>query len=874
MPYPIRMRTRSRLTLQRLEDRRTPATVTWDGGAGTSSWFDAANWSDDKLPAAVDDVVIATGGGVNFNGAAAVASISSTTPFTIAGGSLDISGTATFGSSLTHTGGTLEGSGAVTLNGPWSWTGGTVQGVGTLVLAAGATGQINTTTSSVKVVDRAVEIAGNLNWVGNLPLQTGDGQFTVVSGGTFDVRGNGRWEFSAGTGAMPITVAVGATMKRTVSTGTTVFDGAVKNNGSVVVDTGILNLNGGGLWTGTASLNAVLCFTTGEFTLANGTSMTGAAPLAVVSGKVVVDPGTAKVAVFDQSGGTVGGPGTLEVASNWAWSGGLLQGAGKLILNSGSAGKIDTGAGLVTLNGRAVESAGSVVWVGSSAIATGGAGSLTVKSGGVFDIQGNGNWDEALAGGPASIVVAPGGTLRRTTGVAVVVVDGPVTNNGTIQVATGSLELAGGLTNFAGTTLTGGAYQLTGTLKVPAVNVVTNLAEVTLDGPAAGLVTPGGANGLTGLANNTGALALLNGASLTTAGKLDSFGSATVGVGSTLATGGDINQSGNFVVNGILDPSGALALDSGILSGTGVVAGNVTQNGGAIQPAGFTTGILTITGDLTTAGGLVSVQLNGAAAGAGYDQLDVQGGVTLGGNLGAALGFKAPLPSSYTIIANSGTSDPTVGAFSNAAENSVLSLSGVRFRINYNAGDGNDVVLTRLPTGVAGVVVNDGVTQRSMVRSITVTFEGKVTLPANPADAFNLQRTGPGGTGPVALTVSTTGSTPTQTVARLTFNGALSENTSLVDGRYTLSVLGAQMTDAGGAAVDADNDGTPGGTGVTNLHRLFGDNDGDADVDAGDFGAFRATFGATLNLAFDFDNDGDVDAGDFGAFRQRFGLGV
>jgi hypothetical protein len=874
MPYPIRTRPRSRLTLQRLEDRRTPATVTWDGGAGTNSWFDAANWSDDKLPVAVDDVVITTGAGVSFNGAAAVASISSTTPFTLAGGSLDVSGVATFGNAFTQTGGTLDGSGTVTLNGPWSWTGGAVQGAGTLALSAGAAGQIDTTTASVKVVDRVVDVAGSLAWVGSLPLQTGDGQFTVVNGGSFDVRGNGRWEFSAGTRAMPITVAVGATMKRTVSAGTAIFDCAVKNNGAVVVDTGILNFNGGGLWTGTATLNAVLCFTTGEFTLADGTAMSGPAPLAVVSGKVIVDPGTAKVAVFDQTGGTVGGPGTLEVTANWAWSGGLVQGAGKLVVAAGAAGKIDTGATLVTLNGRAVESAGVVTWVGANAIATGGAGSVTVKSGGLFDVQGNGNWDEALAGGPAAIVVEAGGTLRRSVGVAVVVVDGPVTNNGVISVASGSLELAGGLTNFSGGTLAGGQYQLVGTLKLPAVNVVTNLAQITLDGPASGLVTPAGFNGLANLAENSGALTLLNGAALTTTGKLDMFGSATVGVGSTLAIGGDVNQVGNIVVNGVLDPAGALLIDAGILSGTGVVAGDVAQNGGAIQPAGFTTGILTITGDLTTAGGLVSVQLNGTTAGAGYDQLDVQGGVTLGGNLGAALGFKAPSPSSFTIIANSGTSDPTVGEFANAAENATLTLSGVRFRINYNAGDGNDVVLTRLPTGVASVVVNDGAAQRSMVRTIAVTFDGKVTLPANPADAFSLERTGPGGGGFVAVTVSTAGSTPAQTVATLTFNGALSENKSLVDGRYTLSVLGAQITDAGGAAVDADNDGTPGGTGVTNLHRLFGDNDGDADVDASDFGAFRATFGTGSNLAFDFDSDGDVDASDFGAFRQRFGLSV
>ena len=36
------------------------AIVTWDGGAGTNSWHDAANWSSNTLPAAGDDVVLPT----------------------------------------------------------------------------------------------------------------------------------------------------------------------------------------------------------------------------------------------------------------------------------------------------------------------------------------------------------------------------------------------------------------------------------------------------------------------------------------------------------------------------------------------------------------------------------------------------------------------------------------------------------------------------------------------------------------------------------------------------------------------------------------------------------------------------------------------
>jgi hypothetical protein len=65
-----------------------------------------------------------------------------------------------------------------------------------------------------------------------------------------------------------------------------------------------------------------------------------------------------------------------------------------------------------------------------------------------------------------------------------------------------------------------------------------------------------------------------------------------------------------------------------------------------------------------------------------------------------------------------------------------------------------------------------------------------------------------------------------------------------------------------------------GGTG-TNIIRtpLFGDSDGDGDVDANDFAAFRSAFGGSSAI-FDFDGDGVVGANDFAKFRSNFGLTI
>ena len=72
--------------------------------------------------------------------------------------------------------------------------------------------------------------------------------------------------------------------------------------------------------------------------------------------------------------------------------------------------------------------------------------------------------------------------------------------------------------------------------------------------------------------------------------------------------------------------------------------------------------------------------------------------------------------------------------------------------------------------------------------------------------------------------------------------------------------------------------GVPGLAGATafDFHRLFGDADGDADVDALDLFQFRRAFGSTAGqtayrLAFDFDGDGRIDNADLTALRLRLG---
>jgi hypothetical protein len=190
------------------------------------------------------------------------------------------------------------------------------------------------------------------------------------------------------------------------------------------------------------------------------------------------------------------------------------------------------------------------------------------------------------------------------------------------------------------------------------------------------------------------------------------------------------------------------------------------------------------------------------------------------------------------------------------------------------------------PPTVTVLVVNAGGAQRSMVTSLKVTFSEAVTFPNGIAAAFQLERVGQPSGGPSAgaplglVNISAVQSGNTVTITFLG-GGAVPIDLagSLIDGAYRLTIVAANVQGAGGV-LDGNGNGIGGDdfqtptAGAGRLFRLFGDSDGDGDVDAQDFGAFRSAFGTGSNLAFDFDGDGDVDAADFGQFRARFGTSV
>ncbi len=173
------------------------------------------------------------------------------------------------------------------------------------------------------------------------------------------------------------------------------------------------------------------------------------------------------------------------------------------------------------------------------------------------------------------------------------------------------------------------------------------------------------------------------------------------------------------------------------------------------------------------------------------------------------------------------------------------------------------------PPTVERVVVNDGSAQRSMVTSVTVTFDRVVTL--DPG-AFEVRRAG-GAAVNVTVAAAVVGG---RSVAVLTFSGPGVVGGSLADGDYTLTVHGGRVRDAVGRELDGDGDGNGGGDRTAGLHRLFGDSDGDRDVDVRDLARFLSAVGRRpgtpgYQAYFDVDGDDRVGVIDTLAFACRLG---
>lgn len=599
-----------------------------------------------------------------------------------------------------------------------------------------------------------------------------------------------------------------------------------------------------------------------------------------------------------------GGTYTLATDSNFGGGGGTINNQGQFVKTS------PNGTGTSTISNHAFNNAGSlrvdtgVLAINSNTNPSTHTGSFAIASGAELSFTaGTQTFISPATFSGGGRVSLPGGTMVLNTALSVP----------NFNLTGGTVAGLSNLTLNGGGTWTAGAMQGGGSAVLPAGVVLTisgsttkslsgrtldvsgtvNHTDGELDLVGVGTViaiqsqgtynlaadVPLGGSGGAILSFGTFTKSSPNAAGGTSALNLNFTNAGTVRVNS-----GTLFLQQNYIQNNgqtIVLPGANLRvttfqLNGGILGGTGPINANVT-GGGTISP-GLSPGALTINGNVNLSGAVV-MECNGTTPGVLYDQMIVNGGVNFSGTtLSVSIGYVPTPGDGFVLVANDGT-DAISGTFAGLPEGATITLAALAFHISYHGGDGNDVALTSLavPPPGASTDVNDGAAQRSRVTTIQVTFSTVVTFAGPVQNAFRVSRTPPGApTGDVTLTVDLTPSTATQTIAKLSFGGALTEFGSLIDGNYTLTVFSSQVS-AGGVAFDGNLDGSPGGDLTSDLFRLYGDVNGDRAVNGLDLTEFRNAFGSVSTdpgyvAAFDFNGDGAINGTDLTQFRTRFGM--
>lgn len=244
---------------------------------------------------------------------------------------------------------------------------------------------------------------------------------------------------------------------------------------------------------------------------------------------------------------------------------------------------------------------------------------------------------------------------------------------------------------------------------------------------------------------------------LAVSGKIDG-GSTTLrkeGAGILLITGSNNSQSATVVNGGTLIQIGTdnvpvTVQNASTLMGSGKT-GSLTVNSG--QTAFLAPGLATNATSVLSTGSLsirsnaatLTIDLNGLGAsspvaGSDYDQLKVQGIVSLSGSpaLNLSLNFSPNvIGTKYTIINNDGV-DAVVGTFSGLAEGALVTANNFSYRISYVGGDGNDVTLTAVGV-VTTTSISSSDVDNASIYGQAITYTASVNGLGGPISSGTVQ---------------------------------------------------------------------------------------------------------------------------------------
>jgi autotransporter-associated beta strand protein len=498
------------------------ATLTFTGGSYNMSGVGVTNAGTINFNGGSENISAATitsSGTVNITNGIVAADLATTVPGTVimSGGNLTGTAMITFTSPLSWTGGSMTGSGATRLQ-----LGMNVSGAGTLLL-----GQ-----RTLLNVANAVFTANSLHGK--------DGAvFNNQSGALVDLQATNNF-INDGVGAAPSITNAG-TFRKSTSTSTIDIGFAMNNTGMVDVQKGTMNLSGGGTSAGSFNVasGATLGFTGGTHYL-GGATFTNAGTINIAVATATFNSFASIPGTVNFSSGTLNGTATMSFTGPVTWTGGTMSGSGATLTQGGIT---LSGSGDTYLDGRTLQIVGTATFTGSNY--------LHGRNGGTFynsnpswivDLQGTNNF---VNDGGATPVISNYGTFRKSTSASTINVGFAMNNYGSVQVQTGTLNLAGGGTGSgsfsvsAGATLgfTGGTFNLGG-------NIFDNANIINING--ATLTSDSGAITIPGTVNFTSGTLTGGSGPLTFSGALTWTGGTISGASSSQLTviGSSLNLSG------------------------------------------------------------------------------------------------------------------------------------------------------------------------------------------------------------------------------------------------------------------------------------------------------------------------------------------
>jgi hypothetical protein len=418
------------------------AQTTWTGGGADTNWNNTDNWSTNLVPTALDDVIIPTGFTVTLNVSGNVRSINvqGTSVFNI-NANLTFSEPSAFdtGTTVNWNVGILNGTGSILTN------------AGTIAIASSNVNLANGTTLTNN---------GNLNF-------TGAGNLFIATNAILNNSLTGIIDFQAGnsgispSGVAPRLLNNSGVIKTSFATAGPTDQANISvelknNDGTIQVEVGTLNLsnsivNSIELTDGVYNVfaDAALDFDS-SVTLSGSLTGTLNGDLNWRSNVYVNSPNTA---TFNFTGN-----------ATVSWVTGTLQGGGTLvnesIINTLASNVTINGATTLTNNDTINLTGGGNIFIGTNSI-------INNSTSGIIDFQADNSG--ILVSGAAPNILNNFGLLKGNAPTTTATIGVEVTNTGTIEAASGTLNFTGTLDHQISGIATGIAI-----LNLPSIANLTN----------------------------------------------------------------------------------------------------------------------------------------------------------------------------------------------------------------------------------------------------------------------------------------------------------------------------------------------------------------------------------------------------------------